>query len=776
MKDIDGDIGEITASSATSEDVDVDEDDNGVEAKDPAPMEETPLTMSVSSESKSNSIPNSSDDPSAVSATDKNQTSDPSSQASDATKSPAETEKEKAEAEAEAAKKLQQERRIEFNKCLSEGQRMLQKIQKLPDLKSKVANDYHEKAAACYTRAIELAGMLPMLKESEITTLYNNRAAMYEKAGKMTESLSDCAMVLTMKPGHVKARKRRARIYQAQDRPKEALVEYCAVLVADTLDVRQKLEPFKHNPQAYQTMQQQLMQSKMEEQQAVQAKLQELMGACGKKRADAVIAKRKGKPDGGMPKIPGSGIVSESSVLQLLLSYTEYLDLEEEAKNKDPLVLKAKVLEANSVELPDTSEGNDDSSKLEAGAAKAKIVAALRERAMHHMACRNYAEAADDFMAAYAVVKPKAEAQLKTYREFQEAKKALKDGEKVPELAGEDPTMAGLLRWVGLFHHVKYDLEGALEVYSQAEAFFPTNPHVLVMKSGVYVDKGELDDATKIIDAAAAMDPTSVDMHYHRCQLTQLAQMTTGGMAQSTHGKSAEDDIRSCLELRPGHVVALLRLAMMLVTQAQAAAEEARMNVAMLAQQGKSMGVEEQGELNEKLQNLLKEAEEKVAEADKIRPSMSEVYQVKASCYEAKGDFDSAMRAHEKSIALDPKNPTPYINKGMLLQQLQQMEMMQTGMPPADPKAMGMEVVAQFEKAIEVDPLCSQAHKMIAETKLSFATQFHETEAIVADLDCAIKNCRDPTELQELCTFASIASAQLEAAKDLGMSSFAELT
>ena len=114
----------------------------------------------------------------------------------------------------------------------------------------------------------------------------------------------------------------------------------------------------------------------------------------------------------------------------------------------------------------------------------------------------------------------------------------------------------------------------------------------------------------------------------------------------------------------------------------------------------------------------------------------------------------------------------------MLLQQLQQMEMMQTGMPPADPKAIRYtrQVVAQFEKAIEVDPLCSQAHKMIAETKLRFATQFHETEAIVADLDCAIKNCRDPTELQELCTFASIASAQLEAAKDLGMSSFAELT
>jgi|AntAceMinimDraft_5_1070358.scaffolds.fasta_scaffold143390_2 hypothetical protein len=89
--------------------------------------------------------------------------------------------------------------------------------------------------------------------------------------------------------------------------------------------------------------------------------------------------------------------------------------------------------------------------------------------------------------------------------------------------------------------------------------------------------------------------------------------------------------------------------------------------------------------------------------------------------------------------------------------------------------AQGVSIMALYEKALAVDPLCSQAHKLLAEMKLRFASQFAETEAIVADLEGAIGQCRDPAELVELCTFCCIAAAQLEAARDLGMSSFADL-
>merc|ERR1719223_550314 len=127
------------------------------------------------------------------------------------------------------------------------------------------------------------------------------------------------------------------------------------------------------------------------------------------------------------------------------------------------------------------------------------------------------------------------------------------------------------------------------------------------------------------------------------------------------------------------------------------------------------------------------------------------------------------MAAHDKAIELDPKNPTPYINKGML--------MAATSQPQSadEAKAQGEAIMAQYEMAVAVDPLSSQAHKLLAEVKLRLATTFDQTERIVADLEKAILNCRAPDELQELCAFSCVASAQLEAARDLGLSSFAEM-
>lgn len=92
-----------------------------------------------------------------------------------------------------------------------------------------------------------------------------------------------------------------------------------------------------------------------------------------------------------------------------------------------------------------------------------------------------------------------------------------------------------------------------------------------------------------------------------------------------------------------------------------------------------------------------------------------------------------------------------------------------------DAVSQGAAIMELYAQAIAVDPLCSQAHKLLAEMKLRFASQFSETEAIVSQLEAAIEQCRDPAELVELCTFCCIAAAQLEAARDLGMSSFADL-
>ena len=571
-----------------------------------------------------------------------------------------------------------------------------------------------ERAAECFGRAIEIAETLESTwSKGSLETLYNNRAAMYEKAGMMDASLQDCSSVLAMNASHVKVRKRRARIYQAQGRNTEALVEYCAVLVADTVEMRTRLEPYKEHPQVLAQMQQKIMEEKGAEAMKTQESLQEVMAICGKAKAEEVTKAKAAKKAAGAED--ASAPVSESSVFQLLLSYTAYLDAEPASKAASLADLTAAVQRAS-------SDNDNDEGGAGVDAALRARVSALQARAMHHMTKRAYPLASDDLMAAYSCF-------LAAYP----------TGSPRGEAAVE---LADLLRWVALFRHVKYDLDGALAVYDRASELASGDPAgrglVEVMRSGVYVDKGDLAGAEAAIEKADALIPGSVDLLMHRSQLLVL----------KPDFAASEVDLRACLALRPDHAVALLRLAMMLIGQAQTVA---------------STGDQAEAEAK------VGEAEVAVEKAMKLRPGMSEVYQVLGSIKECRGDAKGAMEAHEKAIALDPKNPTPYINKGMLLAQLQQATTQE------EAARHGGLVMACYAKAIEVDPLCSQAQKLLAEMKLRFATQFSETEAIVADLEKAIEQCRDPAELVDLCTFSSIASAQLEAAQDLGMSSFADL-
>lgn len=617
----------------------------------------------------------------------------------------------------------------------------------------------YERAAVQFGRAIEIAEALAM-PQASVETLYNNRAAMYEKAQLLDAALEDCTVVLAMNTGHVKVRKRRARIYSSQGRPQDALVEYCAVLITETMEIKRLLEPYKDYPPAVQQQQQQkVFSEKGAGQQEVQEKLQELMAVCGKEKAAKVLAAREAA--GGLPP-PSEGVItSESSIFQLLLSYTEYVD------EVEPLFAGA----ADDVE--------ELSQAVKAANASGDLMAKLRSlkaRGQCHMVARRYSLASADLLALWAAF----DAACPEQGDGGEGGGGGGGGGGVPQLPpppGVDPVeAASCLRWAALFHHVRYDLEGALKVYRRAAALLqpagsggaPLDTTALarveVMRSGVYVDKGDLQAAAAALERADALSSGSkasskkqtkeaqqqrVDVLMHRSQLHLLS---PDGAEQS------EADLRACLDLKPNHVVALLRLAMILmsVVQQLAGAAQQTQNQALMDAAGEK----------------LKEAEAAVAKAKRIRPGMSEVFQVTGSIEELKGDLEAAMKAHDEAIKLDPKNPTPYINKAVLLQNMMAVQ------PPTSQEqvvASGQAQMGLLEQAIAADPLCSQAHKQLAEIKLKFATKFSETEKIVADLEGAIGQCRDPTELEELCTFKSIATAQLEAAQDLGMTSFADI-
>eukprot|EP01032_Pedospumella_encystans_P023045 gene23045-26099_t len=91
--------------------------------------------------------------------------------------------------------------------------------------KKLIAGESYEKAVVKLTEALELAPRIPGAGK-DIMTLYNNRSAMYEKVGQYEKSLSDITVILAMDPFHAKARVRRARIFEAQDKHRQALDEY----------------------------------------------------------------------------------------------------------------------------------------------------------------------------------------------------------------------------------------------------------------------------------------------------------------------------------------------------------------------------------------------------------------------------------------------------------------------------------------------------------------------------------------------------------------------
>lgn len=162
-------------------------------------------------------------------------------------------------------------------------------------------------------------------------------------------------------------------------------------------------------------------------------------------------------------------------------------------------------------------------------------MAALRARALHYMVVRKFESASEDLMAIFSLLKLEYP-QLEAGEDVEVSETTLADSE--------------LLRWVALFHHVRYDLDGAFTVYGYASKLAAGNDAAIsaveVMKSGVMVDRGDVAGAEVAMAKAYELDPESVDVLMHRSQLSLMKQEMD----------KAEADLRLCLDRRPDHVVA----------------------------------------------------------------------------------------------------------------------------------------------------------------------------------------------------------------------------
>jgi len=282
----------------------------------------------------------------------------------------------------------------------------------------------------------------------------------------------------------------------------------------------------------------------------------------------------------------------------------------------------------------------------------------------------------------------------------------------------EDDSYARLLEWVGMARHWQHMLESAYELYQKCADLEPTKAILLVKQAGIQMDSGKQDEAMKLFDMALGVDPKSVDALLHRANLFMLM----------ANPEKAKKDFEKCISIKPSHVVCRLRLASILAAG-----------------------------------NDIPGAEQQLAAAERTEPNSSEIQSYKGEIMFMKGDMESARKQFTKAIDLEPLNPTPYVNTAMAI----------LNTPPPDGQMPDAQAVMQFlEKAIEVDPSFMAAYIQLGQLRLGTATDLEAARKVVDLYDQALKNCRSPEEIKEVCSMRILAVAQVDAANVLKMETF----
>ena len=270
--------------------------------------------------------------------------------------------------------------------------------------------------------------------------------------------------------------------------------------------------------------------------------------------------------------------------------------------------------------------------------------------------------------------------------------------------------VAELERAAGLYKHLVHDLSGAAECYERLLSWNGSSKkggNASTVGGRPRGQRGHGVGGCFVRCCLTDADGASVsDVHMHRAQLRVIRRDL----------EAAKNDLEACIAVAPGHVLARLRLATVLIHS----------------------GADAQS------------VEEQVEAAERLAPTMSEVYQVKGEVLLAKADLEAPSGSSMKLIRLDESNPVPLYNKGLTFIQMNQFE--------------AHNAQKLFESALAVDPTCMVALMRLSELKLQLAASFDQAQAVVDMLGGAMQNCRDKDELVELSTVRAMAVAQLAGA------------
>lgn len=326
------------------------------------------------------------------------------------------------------------------------------------------AKNYLE-AASCFTEALDILAensstMSGSNNKKQVITLTNNRSAMYEKGGLPELVLEDCERILELDMTHQKARLRKLRVLEGQDRFMDALVEVCALQLKFMQDNREQLRMgIPITPPI------------------PQSKVEDLMGKIllteVPRHFDEITSKRKENPD-------ATPLPSVYTILQLLKSFSGYNSwMAAAARDGDIATLTKNIEEAGE----DSIEG-------------AKW---MLKRGRRYAFEFQFEPACKDFEVAFDLVE-------KT-----------ENGE---ELFGEE--FIRLLEWVAMCKHLKYNLDDATKYYERCTELEPNNAELFVKRAGVKMDGGDTDAALKFFDSALSLNSTCTDALLHRANLFMI--------------------------------------------------------------------------------------------------------------------------------------------------------------------------------------------------------------------------------------------------------------
>lgn len=332
--------------------------------------------------------------------------------------------------------------------------------------KSLFKDKSYMEAAEAYTEALELIERYGKASLNEHSTTFdrhfltitNNRSAMYEKSGLPDLALHDCDAILAIDPSHIKARKRKLRIFESSSRYPEALVEVCALQLKFMKDNREKIRMgLPITPPVPQT------------------KLEELIGYILPKETEIELVKAEMEYIEKEKPFPSNYTVSH--LFQSFSGYTEWISAATKDKPLDFLTNKIRAFGKNKMD---------------------KEIELLFIRGRRYAYCKKFAKCKIDIYKALSLLQ-----ELSVTR----------------GVTLNNHVHARIWEWAGMFRHLCHDLIGASRCLKRCLDLEPDNVEIFVKIAGVEMDCGRYENALSYFERALSFDPNATDALLYRANL-----------------------------------------------------------------------------------------------------------------------------------------------------------------------------------------------------------------------------------------------------------------